>query len=114
LCCVALLALNVAELSLNKVVLTFLFNYRWFFIMLISAISFIGSSIIYFLNRNDVTKEMRDISKIRFCLIALLDAMHHMCLTISIGVLPGPLALLLPLVPIHIIEYDYFLRSVYD
>lgn len=86
----------VTELGLQKFLLTYLFNYRWFFTLVVQTLSFLALGVLYYLHRADVTPAMLRVSKVRFGLMALLDCAHSIILAMGVGVLPGPLAILLP------------------
>ena len=86
----------VTELGLQNFLLTYLFNYRWFFTLVVQALSFVALGVLYYVHRADVTPEMLRVSKVRFGLMALLDCAHSIILAMGVGVLPGPLAILLP------------------
>jgi uncharacterized membrane protein YesL len=64
--------------------------------LLLTSLTWVVVAVSYYLNRHEVTYEMQDVSKVRFALMSLLDALHSIFVSVSVGILPAPVAIMLP------------------
>lgn len=96
--CTTVTIASAAELIFRKVLATNLFNYRWFLVELLAILTFIVCGIMTMINSEDIGNRIpwSYLPLRTFVFTAILDAVHSNFLTVSIGVLPGSLSVLIP------------------
>lgn len=82
-----------------------MYNYRWFLVELVSLLSLFASAITVLVKRREIaaTTTLASLPLKTLFYMAVLDTVHAMCLMLAFGVLPGPLAMLLPQLSVPIV-----------
>ena len=62
---IAAIVVGLAEQGLQKLILTALFNYRWFFVQFTCLCSCVALGALCHAHRAEITAEMQDVSKVR-------------------------------------------------
>jgi hypothetical protein len=84
-----------------------MYNYRWFIVQFLALGTCVISGVFVFLNRREIRETMSwsSLPLKTMLYMAVLDSVHSMCFTVALGVLPGPLSVIIPqtIVPLVIL-----------
>jgi hypothetical protein len=75
-----------------------MYNYRWFIVQILSLGTCLVAGFFVLLNRREIreTTTLSGLPLKTLLYMAVLDSVHSMCFTVALGVLPGPLSVIIP------------------